>query len=270
MGSDIAQAAAESGLSVLLYDLEEERIRNAETVIARNLDARVSKNKIKEAEKKSITGRIRYSNKLTDCQAELVLEAIIENLQSKKDLFLELEQINPDKTIFASNTSSHSISEIANAIKNPERVIGMHFFNPPTIMKLVEIIITPDTSDQTKEQAIHLARQMGKTPVICKDSPGFVVNHIARPYYLEALRLMEQGKTDIESIDQIMEASGFRMGPFRLMDLIGNDVNYAVSLSIFEAMKKPSRLEPSSSQLQKLKKGELGRKSGKGFYNYEK
>ena len=270
MGTGIAQAVAESGISVLVYDLDQARIRHAERVIRKNLDSRVLKNKITESEKKSIAGRIRYSNQLADCHAPFLIEAIIEDLEAKKELFLQLQEINPGNTIFASNTSSHSISEIADGIKAPDRMIGMHFFNPATLMKLVEIILTPYTSDETKEQTINLAKQMKKTPVVCKDSPGFIVNHVARPYYLEALRLLEKGHAGIEAIDQIMESSGFRMGPFRLMDLIGNDVNYAVSRSIFEGMNKPARLAPSILQFQKLEKGELGRKSGKGFYEYEK
>ena len=148
-------------------------------------------------------------------------------------------------------------------------MVGMHFFNPPTLMKLVEIVLTQHTSEETKEQTISLARKMKKTPVICKDSPGFIVNHVARPYYLEALRLLEKGGADIEVIDLIMESSGFKMGPFRLMDLIGNDINFAVSQSIYDSMNRPARLEPSLLQMQKLKKGELGRKSGYGFYNYD-
>ena len=269
MGTGIAQAAAESGISALLYDLDHEKIRQAELFIRKNLDSRVLKNKITESEKKSITGRIRYSNQLADCHAAFLLEAIIENLDAKRELFLELEKINTGKTIFASNTSSHSISEIARSIKNPDRIVGMHFFNPPTLMKLVEIVLTQHTSEETKEQTISLARKMKKTPVICKDSPGFIVNHVARPYYLEALRLLEKGGADIEVIDLIMESSGFKMGPFRLMDLIGNDINFAVSQSIYDSMNRPARLEPSLLQMQKLKKGELGRKSGYGFYNYD-
>src|SRR5262249_8664166 len=152
------------------------------------------------------------------------------------ELFSQLASINNDKTILATNTSSLSVTHIAKKIMHPERFIGMHFFNPATLMKLVEVVVTEYTNEYTRETITTLAKQIGKTPVLCKDAPGFIVNHVARPYYIEALHLIEQGIGDFETIDALMESSGFKMGPFRLMDLIGNDINFAVSNSVYEAM----------------------------------
>ena len=182
--------------------------------------------------------------------------------------FDRLSALNRPDTILATNTSSLSVTTIAEGSDHPERVIGMHFFNPAPVMKLVEIIHTKYTDEKTTRITAELANAMGKTPVICKDAPGFIVNHVARPYYLEALRLVEQGWAGIETIDALMEASGFRMGPFRLMDLIGNDVNYAVSCSVYKALGEPERLKPSALQEQKVQNGELGRKAGRGYYDY--
>ncbi len=157
---------------------------------------------------------------------------------------------------------------LAKELPHPERVAGMHFFNPAPLMRLVEVVQTEYTDEHTIQSLLALAKAMGKTPVLCKDAPGFIVNHVARPYYLEALKLMEEGYGDPETIDAIMESMGFKMGPFRLMDLIGNDVNYAVSDSVYEAMGRPERLRPSPIQEQKVRNGELGRKTGRGYYTY--
>ena len=168
------------------------------------------------------------------------------------------------------NTSSLSVNKIAAQIKNPERVIGMHFFNPAPVMKLVEVVNTNYTNEKTTRTIIGLARQMGKIPVVCKDSPGFIVNRVASPYYIEALRLAEEKLSDFATTDSLLEATGFKMGPFKLMDLIGNDINYAVSCSVYEQLKRPERLKPSAIQQEKVEKGELGRKSGNGYYFYDK
>jgi 3-hydroxybutyryl-CoA dehydrogenase len=154
-------------------------------------------------------------------------------------------------------------------VRNPERVIGMHFFNPATIMKLVEIVNTEYTNEITTKTVVELTKQLGKTPVTCKDSPGFIVNRVARPFYIESLRMAEEGYSDFIQIDRLMEASGFKMGPFKLMDLIGNDINYAVSCSVYEQLGKPGRLKPSAIQEQKVKQGDLGKKTSKGYYRYD-
>ena len=183
-------------------------------------------------------------------------------------MFNKLASINNADTIFATNTSSISVEEISTATSVVSRVAGMHFFNPAPLMKLVEIVATSYTNKQVIETLTALAKQLGKIPVVCKDAPGFIVNRVARQYYLEALLLLERGLTDVETIDAVMEATGFKMGPFKLMDLIGMDVNYSVSNIVWEALGKPDRLKPSAIQKEKVNKGELGRKTEKGFYVY--
>jgi 3-hydroxybutyryl-CoA dehydrogenase len=183
-------------------------------------------------------------------------------------LFNQLAELNHSECVFATNTSSLSVTGIAASVMSPQRVVGMHFFNPATIMKLVEVVSSAYTNKQTIDTVVELARQMGKVAVICKDSPGFIVNRVARPFYTESLRLTEEGHTDFATADKLLEASGFRMGPFKLMDLIGNDINYAVSCSVYQQMNKPERLKPSYIQEQKVKEGKLGKKSGEGYYKY--
>lgn len=268
MGSGIAQAAAQSGFATLLYELNPVVLNKARENISRNLQSLVDKGKMEAAEKESIEKRISYTDDIQNCLADVFIEAIIERTDTKVALFNQLAELNHSECIFASNTSSLSITAIAKNVQRPERVIGMHFFNPATIMKLVEVVNTEYTNEQTTATVVELARQMGKTPVICKDSPGFIVNRVARPYYIEALRLVEEGKVSMEQADAIMEASGFKMGPFKLMDLIGNDVNYAVSCSVYEQLGQPERLKPSYIQEQKVKEGKLGKKSGEGYYKY--
>jgi len=267
MGTGIAQVAAQSGSYTLLYDVNTSMLEKAGAAIDKNLQLQVDKNKINAADKTAILGRLRFTTDSNDCLAEIFIEAIVEKIEAKAALFNQLNEVNHSEVIFATNTSSLSVTAIANKVFNPQRVVGMHFFNPAPAMKLVEVVQANQTGDETLQAVLSLARQMGKIPVLCKDSPGFIVNRVARPYYLEALRLLEAGVA-VETIDQLMEASGFKMGPFRLMDLIGNDINYAVSTSLYEALGKPDRLKPSSIQKEKVEKGELGRKSGKGYYNY--
>jgi 3-hydroxybutyryl-CoA dehydrogenase len=268
MGSGIAQVSAQSGFSTVLYDVSEEFIQKAKSKIEKDLQKLAEKNKIGSTDKETILNSINFTNNINACKADIVIEAIIEKIEAKETLFKQLSAINSSETIFATNTSSLSVTEIAKTIAHPERVIGMHFFNPAPIMKLVEVVNTNYTNERTRGIILELAKQFGKTPVACKDSPGFIVNHVARQFYLEALRLVEKGISDFETIDVLMEASGFKMGPFRLMDLIGNDINYAVSCSVYEALNKPQRLKPSPIQEVRVKKNELGRKSGKGYYVY--
>jgi 3-hydroxybutyryl-CoA dehydrogenase len=200
--------------------------------------------------------------------AELIIEAVPEKIEIKAALFTRLDKICAPDVVFASNTSALSITEMAGATQRPKRFIGMHFFNPATLMKLVEVVTTDYTSENTRTTILELVARLGKTAVLCKDAPGFIVNHVARPYYLEALRLVEEGVADFETVDRLMENAGFKMGPFKLMDLIGNDINYAVSSSVYESMNKPARLKPSPIQEQKVKNNELGKKTGKGYYRY--
>lgn len=268
MGSGIAQAAAQHGFHVLLYDVSADMLAKATAGMNNSLQTLVQKNKLTVEEASAISSRIRFVNDVNDCLADLVIEAIVEKPATKVGLFNQLAEVNHSEVVFATNTSSLSVTEIAKQIKNPERVAGMHFFNPATIMKLVEVVQTPFSNQQTIDAIWQTAQQMQKTPVLCKDAPGFIVNHVARPYYLEALKLVEQGIGDYATIDTLLEASGFKMGPFRLMDLIGNDINYAVSCQVYDALGQPQRLQPSPIQKERVEKGELGRKAGKGYYQY--
>jgi 3-hydroxybutyryl-CoA dehydrogenase len=268
MGGGIAQLSATAGFNTMLYELNKDILEKAKTSIKKNLQSLVEKNKIAEEQNEKIFQRIYFTNDLHECLADVIIEAIIESPQAKISLFNQLAEINHGEIIFATNTSSLSVTEIGNKVLNPQRVVGMHFFNPAPVMKLVEVIKAEKTSDETVKKIVELATQLGKTPVVCKDSPGFIVNRIARPYYIEALRLVEEDQIDFKIIDELLEATGFKMGPFKLMDLIGNDINYSVSSSVYEQMNKPERLKPSYIQKEKLDRGELGKKSGKGYYEY--
>jgi 3-hydroxybutyryl-CoA dehydrogenase len=268
MGSGIAQAVASSGFYAILYELNDVVLEKAKVSIEKNLQSLVEKRKITGNAKEETLNNLRFTNNLHDCLGDVIIEAIIERPEAKIALFNQLAEINHSETVFASNTSSLSITQIANGVKNPERVIGMHFFNPATIMKLVEVVKTDLTNEQTTNIIIELAKQMNKTPVICKDSPGFIVNRVARPFYIESLRLAEENIADLTTIDSLMESTGFKMGPFKLMDLIGNDINYAVSCSVYEQLGDPERLKPSFIQKEKVETGQLGKKTGKGYYEY--
>ena len=268
MGSGIAQATASSGFYTILYELNDAVLEKAKTSIEKSLQSLIEKNKITAKGKEQALNNLKFTNDLHDCLGDVVIEAIIEKPGAKIALFNQLAEINHSETVFSSNTSSLSITEIAKGVKNAERVIGMHFFNPATIMKLVEVVNTEFTNDQTTNTIIELAKQMNKTPVICKDSPGFIVNRVARPFYIESLRLAENELIDFTAVDSLMESTGFKMGPFKLMDLIGNDINYAVSCSVYEQLGNPERLKPSGIQKEKVESGQLGKKTGKGYYKY--
>ncbi|WEK36628.1 MAG: 3-hydroxyacyl-CoA dehydrogenase NAD-binding domain-containing protein [Candidatus Pseudobacter hemicellulosilyticus] len=268
MGRGIAQVAAQSSLPVVLYDVHAESLEKAHVALQADLQALVDRKKISPQEQAAISSQIRFSSDLNDCIADIIIEAIVERTAVKVGLFNQLAEVNHSETIFATNTSSLSVTELARQVVQPSRLAGMHFFNPAPVMKLVEVVNTSFTSPATTAAIMTLARQFGKTPVLCQDAPGFIVNHVARPYYLEALRLVEPGLTDMETVDSLLEATGFRMGPFKLMDLIGNDINYAVSCSVYEQLGSPLRLQPSPIQAAKVSKGELGRKTGKGYYQY--
>ena len=268
MGAGIAQVAAQAGIPTILFDVDSNSLQKGKAGIEKNLSGLLAKSKISESEMNKTLSYLQFSTQLNDCIADIVIEAIVEKLEVKVGLFNRLAEINHSETIFATNTSSLSVSAIASGIMHPSRVVGMHFFNPAPLMKLVEVVQAEQTDPVVVQSVYELAKQFGKTPVFCKDAPGFIVNHVARPYYLEALRLLESGDADIETIDELMESSGFKMGPFKLMDLIGNDINYAVSCSVYEQMGKPPRLSPSPIQKEKVANGELGKKTGKGYYKY--
>lgn len=268
MGSGIAQTAAQSGFYTLLFDINTEVLDKAKTAIEKSLQFLVDKEKISAEEKTNIFERIRFVTDTNDCLADIIIEAIVEKVDAKVAIFNQLAEINHSEVIFATNTSSLSVSEIQARIQQPQRVVGMHFFNPAQVMKLVEVVKGNQTTDAVAQTVYDLCLQMKKTPVMCKDAPGFIVNRVARHYYLEAMKLVENKIATIENVDEIMEASGFKMGPFKLMDLIGNDVNLAVSQSLYEACNQAERFKPSLIQIDKVAKGELGKKTKKGFYNY--
>ncbi len=268
MGSGIAQLAAQSGFKTIQFDVMEAMLEKSRVVVEKNLDFLISKQKLTLQQKQEILGRIVFTGDINACRGEVIIEAIIESKQAKIDLFNQLAGINPPTTVFATNTSSISVTDIASGLTDASRVAGLHFFNPAPLMKLVEVVKGEQTAQVVVDQLVDLSKKLGKTPVVCKDAPGFIVNRIARHYYLEAMKLVESGLADVETVDAVMEASGFKMGPFRLMDLIGMDINYGVSNIVWEALGKPERLRPSPLQKAKVDAGELGRKTGKGFYQY--
>ena len=268
MGSGIALVCAQHGFDTLLFDVNAEALNKASAGIRHQLSTLVEKGKITAAENVEIIRRLSFTDDLKNKEADLFIEAIIEKSQAKKDLFNELAKYNHAGVIFATNTSSLSVSEIQSGVQIPGRVVGMHFFNPAPVMKLVEVVQGDQTSELVVQEVYELCKLLGKSPVLCKDAPGFIVNRVARHYYLEAMRLVEQGVANLGQVDAIMEATGFKMGPFRLMDLIGIDVNLAVSKSIYDAFNGEERFKPSILQEEKTAKGELGKKTGKGFYDY--
>lgn len=268
MGSGIAQVSAQSGFNVILFDVNKNVLAHAQSVIQKNLQYLVDKNKITSTEKEEIFNRIQFTNDIKNVTGFIIIEAIVEKEEAKISLFNDLAKYNNEEVIFATNTSSLSISSLQEKIIFPERVVGMHFFNPAYIMKLVEVVKGSQTNDEVANTVFNICEQMGKQPVMCKDSPGFIVNRVARHYYLEALKIAEENTASFEEIDQILEASGFKMGPFKLMDLIGMDINLEVTQTLYEAFNKAPRFVPSSLQIEKVNNNELGKKTGKGFYKY--
>lgn len=269
MGSGIAQVSAAAGFKTILFDVSDKAIQNAKDKIENDLHLLVGKQKISSEKKENILRQFVFSSHINNCVADVIIEAVVERLEVKTSLFNQLAALNSDQTIFATNTSSLSVAAIAKELERPQRVAGLHFFNPAPVMKLVEVVKAEQTSNDTIDKLVKLTKTLGKTPVVCKDSPGFIVNRVARPYYIESLRLVEEDIADFETIDRLLESKGFRMGPFKLMDLIGNDVNYAVSYSVYEQLNHPERLKPSSIQKEKVEKGQLGKKTGKGYYDYK-
>ena len=270
MGAGIAQVAAQNGSEVVLVDLSQEMLTKAETNLDKILARLVEKKSISEDEKINIQGRITYSTDIKDFKtSKIVIEAIVEKLEVKHSVFANLEVIVSQDCILASNTSSLSIASIGSVLKNPSRIIGIHFFNPAPLMPLVEIIPAVQTSEATLSFSKELISNWKKVGVICKDTPGFIVNRVARPFYGEALRIYEEGIADFATIDWAMTSiGGFKMGPFTLMDYIGNDINYAVTESVFEAFYYDPRFKPSFTQKRHKEAGFYGRKSGRGYYNY--
>lgn len=270
MGSGIVQVAAQNGHDVVLVDLNSKILEKSKEQLTKIMGRLVEKGKITGQEAEDIKSRVTYSEDIHDfSKCGLLIEAIIEDLEIKSHVFTQLEQIVPKGCILASNTSSLSIASIGASLSDPGKVIGIHFFNPAPLMPLVEIIPAVQTEEETLEKAKSIINGWGKVTVLCKDTPGFIVNRVARPFYGEALRIYEEGIADFATIDWAMtELGGFRMGPFTLMDYIGNDVNYTVTETVFKAFYYDPRYKPSFTQKRHAEAGYLGRKSDRGYYNY--
>jgi 3-hydroxybutyryl-CoA dehydrogenase len=269
MGAGIAQVTAQAGHPTILFDLNEQVLAKAKDGLHKTLSTLVSKQKITEEAKNNIFGMILFTSNIENVKADLIIEAIIEKLAIKQQLFQTLAGINSPQTILATNTSSIPVTQIAAGIPNPERVLGIHFFNPAPLMKLVEIILGVETNPAIAEQCKVLIEAMGKTCVMAADAPGFIVNRVARHYYVEGLKIAEEKVAEIETIDALMESCGFKMGPFKLMDLIGVDTNFSVTSSIYNLFHQDGKFRPTRIQQQKVDAGHFGRKTGKGFYTYE-
>lgn len=269
MGSSIALCSIQAGYKTQLFDVSESALTKGQKYIHEQLQIAVDKGKTTTEKMATALSLLSITIDRDQLIADFILEAVLEQLPIKKELFSHLESINSAQSIFATNTSSIPITQIGAALNHPERLVGVHFFNPAHIMKLVEIIKGAATSHSIAETAYKWATSLGKTVVYAADSPGFIVNRIARHYYVEALKTLEENVTNLESIDNLMESSGFKMGPFRLMDLIGIDTNFSVTLSMFQQFHCDPKFRPNRIQQQKVEAGHHGRKTKKGFYNYD-
>lgn len=268
MGAGIAQVAAQSGHEVVLVDVNNEQLMRAKSGIDKVLSRLVEKGTLASVEE--VMNRMSFSSDLADFSGSgLIIEAIVEKLEAKHAVFAAMEAVVSEDCILASNTSSLSIASIGAALKKSDRIIGIHFFNPAPLMPLVEIIPSVQTSAAVLEKTKAVIDSWNKVTVVCKDTPGFIVNRVARPFYGEALRIYEEGVADFATIDwALTELGGFRMGPFTLMDYIGNDINYTVTETVFAAFYYDPRFKPSFTQKRHMEAGFLGRKSGRGFYDY--
>ena len=268
MGQGIAQVCASSGFKVLIYDTQSDIITKSIIAIRKNLEGLVEKGKISAEDKEFAVSRIHLVSDFRQLQVDLAIEAVVEKLDVKQKIFAELEKLNGQDAIFVSNTSSIQITQIAAALKYPQRFAGLHFFNPAPVMKLVEVIKGAATEQTTVETLLLFCEKLKKQAITVQDSPGFVVNRVARHFYVESLKMLEENVADFQTIDELLKSAGFKMGPFELMDLIGVDTNFAVTKSMYDAFHQDPKFRPSRIQQQKVDAGHHGRKTGKGFYNY--
>jgi 3-hydroxybutyryl-CoA dehydrogenase len=268
MGQGIAQVCAAAGFKTLLFDADGERTRLGLLSIGAHVQKAHTKGRMSSQQKHEIEKNVMPVFLESQILADLVIEAVVEKLEVKQELFRVLEKMNGSNTIFATNTSSISVTQIASAMDEPGRCVGLHFFNPADKMKLVEIIVGAKTTLESLELVKKFSEKIGKIAVAARDSPGFIVNRVARHFYLESLKLLEEQAAGVEAIDGLLRSAGFKMGPFELMDLIGVDINYAVTLSTYQAFSEAPRFKPNSIQEQMVKDGHLGRKTRKGFYDY--
>lgn len=269
MGAGIAQAMALAGCQVILYDVDDELLAQAHANIVKSIKKGMELGKTAAEVGAAAQNALRLTTNLEEAAAaDLTIEAAPEKIALKRDIFRRLDAAAPPHTILASNTSSLSISALAAATQRPERVIGLHFFNPAHLMKLVEVIRGDQTSEETITTCRAYVERMGKTAVLCIDTPAFIVNRVARPFYGEALRLLGEQAADVEAIDTLLKSIGFRMGPFELIDLIGCDINLAVTQSVYDAYFQEPRYRPHPIQQRMVDSGRLGRKTGRGFYEY--
>jgi 3-hydroxybutyryl-CoA dehydrogenase len=269
MGQGIVQVCANSGYEVLLNDTDSNSMNQGIQNIGKNFDQAIAKGKSTEEKKGEALRRIKLAS-FEMLKVDLIIEAVVEKLEVKQQIFLALEKINHQDTIFATNTSSLSVSKIASVLNQPNRFLGLHFFNPAHLMKLVEVVSGEKTDSDLITLMVDFVKSVEKIPVVVKDSPGFIVNRVARHYYLESLHLLEENAADIGTIDALLRSAGFKLGPFELMDMIGNDVNLEVSKLMYQAFNKAARFKPNQIQEEKVGSGQLGRKTGKGYYDYEK
>ncbi len=268
MGQGIAQVCAASGFQVFIYDTQSDIITKCINAIRKNLEGLVEKGKVNNEEKESTLANIHLVSDFRQLQVDLAIEAVVEKLDVKQKIFAELEKLNGKDAIFVSNTSSIQITQIGAALKYPQRFAGLHFFNPAPVMKLVEVIRGAATDSGTIETLLLFCEKLKKQAITVQDSPGFVVNRVARHFYVESLKILEENVADFTTIDTLLKSAGFKMGPFELMDLIGVDTNFAVTRSMYEAFHQDPKFRPSRIQQQKVDAGHHGRKTGKGFYEY--
>lgn len=270
MGAGIAQVLASAGYTVHLWDIGEEPLTKGVEGIRKRLNRQVEKGRLSREEVEKSFARIQPTSRLEELSsAAWVIEAVVEQQEVKKELFIRLEAVVEKEAVLGTNTSSFSITSIASALQAPERMLGLHFFNPAPIMSLVEVVTGMRTAPETAERAMAFVRSLGKDPVQVKDTPGFLVNRVARPFHLEAYRMVDNGVADKEQLDRILRSAGFKMGPFELQDLIGIDINYAASVSVYESFFQEPRYRPHPDQRRMVESGFLGRKAGRGHYFHE-